>query len=128
MPAQASTNAVIQSAVAQAAQVGDDATWVSAWSSSTGGTFLWREDITNNPAALQLGDRYQIAVGGLTLTQPNATNGTAADARRAVEGRVSGGFWLQWHDGDPGTAGTANVISGLARTQIQESQFTVTTS
>ena len=46
-------------------------------------------------------------------------------ARRALAGKVAGGIWLQYHDGAPGSNGTANVISDITRTQVAQSAFTI---
>ncbi len=128
MPAQATTNVAIESAVAAAGQVGSDASWVSAWSSAAGGSYLWKAQLANNPSALALGGRWRIEAGDLTLTQPNGVGATAADAQRALEGRIAGTWHLQWHDGDPGANGTAAVIAGIARTEVEAGDFDVTTS
>ena len=120
----ARNNAVVLSAEATSALVNEDATIITLWDASTGGNLLQEITISNNPDALVLNARYQIAANAIALTQPVGTGEQEEMAKRALRGRVAGGVWVQFHDGAPGTAGTANVIA-LARVQIQESQFTV---
>ena len=120
----ARNNKVIQSAQAAAGQVGDDATWVAVWDAATSGNLLTRIQITGNPDALILDARYQIPINGLVFRQNAATNETEEFAKRALEGRIDGGVWISWHDGNPGAAGTANLIT-LARTPVAEADFTI---
>ena len=121
----ARNNAIIQSAQAQAAQAGEDATIVTLWDAATSGNLLQQLTITGNPDALVVDARYRLAVGALVIEQKVATGETQEMAKRALRGRVSGGIWIQWHDGAPGTAGTSNVVA-LARTQVTQAQFSVT--
>lgn len=123
--AQAANNTTITSIAAPQAAVGGDCTHVSLWTAETGGSFLQSVAITGNPDALALGDTYRLASGALVIEQPVDTGGTEAMARRAAAGRVLGGVWVQYHSGAPGTAGTANVITALGRTNISQSQFTI---
>ena len=109
MATASNTNAIL-SAAAQAGAVGDDCTWISLWTAVTSGTFLQRVAISNNPAALQLGQQIRIAASGITLTATPANGETEAMAKRGLEGRLDGGVWVQFHDGDPGANGTSNVI------------------
>lgn len=120
----ARNNAVILSAEATSALVNEDATIITLWDASTSGNLLQEITISNNPDALVLNARYQIAANAIVLTQPVGTGEKEEMAKRALRGRVKGGVWIQFHDGAPGTNGTGNVIA-LARVQIQESQFTV---
>ena len=170
--------------------VGEDCTWLSEWTASSGGTFLDRFELTNNPAALQLGDRYRIAPGSIVKTEPGFkrgtsvpsspilgqvfqyssnqsslsnhynTNGTTAttsassgdifvyngsrwikqsaeaavsyqteaQAVRALTARVAGGLWYQCHGNDPGVNGTANVITGINRFDVPESEWDISSS
>ena len=129
MPATATNNAVITSAAAQSGQVGDDATFISLWSAVTGGDFLRREGIDNNPAALALGQSFQFAIGELVFTDTeDSANGETNDmAVRGIRGKFDGTVYIQWHSGDPGANGTANVI-GLARTALADSALDFATT
>ena len=122
--ATAKNSALIQSAQAQAGQVGNDATWVSLWDALTNGNHLKNIQIANNPDALILDARFQIAINALVITQPIGAGESEEFAKRGVRGRITGGVWVQWHTGNPGNAGTTNVI-GVARTPIAQNQFTV---
>ena len=123
--AQATTNATVRSAAAGSAQNGQDVTHLSLWDRSSGGNFLRRTALTNNPDPLATGERVEIQAGDITITYTAGSSETEASARRAAAGAVAGGVWVQFHTGDPGSAGTSNVI-GLARVQITQGQFTIT--
>lgn len=124
--AQARNNTVILSSVATGGAIGQDCTHVSLWDASTGGNLLHQASLTNNPNALAAGDRYEIAINALSISQTPATGETEEMAKRGVTGKVAGGVWAQFHSAAPGNAGTANVIPVLGRTQIAEAEFTVT--
>lgn len=121
----ARNNAVVQSATAGSGQVGQDATWVSIWDAATGGNRLKNIQITGDPDALIQDARFQIPVNGLVFRQNAGTGETEEFAQRGLRGRIDGGVWVQWHTGDPGANGTANIIA-LARTQVAESGFNIT--
>ena len=124
--AQASNTNAVQSIAAPAVAVGDDCTHISLWSMETGGDFLQSQAISTDPAALALGERYELAAGALLIEQTAGTNETAAMAERAVRGRIAGGVWVQFHTGAPGASGSDNVIDDLGRVQIAQAAFTVT--
>ena len=123
--AQARNNVAIQSPQAPQAAVDDDCTWISLWTAQNAGTFLQRMTISSNPSPLVLGARFTAAINAIVISQPAGANETEAMAMRAAAGRVAGGVWIQFHTGDPGTAGTANLIP-IGRAQITQAQFTVT--
>ena len=122
----ANTNAV-QSIAALTGAVGDDLTWLSLWSLESGGVFLHRQSISTDPSALALGQRFNIAAAAMKLIQPTATGETEGMAERKIRGAILGGVWIQWHTGDPGSAGTSNVITELGRTNVLAADFTLTT-
>ena len=124
MPASASNTNVVHSIAAPAGAVGDDATWINAWDALNGGNNLGRQQISTDPDALALGDRYQFAAGALVFTQPEGPGETNHLSERKVRGAVAGGVWTSWHTGDPGAAGTANLIAEITRTPIAAAGFT----
>lgn len=125
MPATITVNADIESAAATGAA---DATHFSYWDAANGGNCLWASTtaITNNPDALGSGDKYEIASGTRLFTVPNPSNGgTNRMAERQANGMKASSIWVQYHSGAPGAAGTANVISTVARTEIPSARMTV---
>ena len=108
-------NEILTPAVASA-QAGSDATYYGVWDSDPDGggspKFLWGNSFSNNPAAAAEGDRWRIAAGGIVYTQ-NATASRESDetAKRKLEGLISGGLYVTFHSGNPGTNG-ANRITG----------------
>ena len=68
--------------------IGQDAMWVGIHTALTGGDFLLGIQLSNDPAALALGEVYYIAALGLAITQTAATNETEAMAQRALRGRL----------------------------------------
>ena len=93
-----------------------------------GGDLLWQQaiDSSEDPDALALGEKLEMAVGALILEQATATGETEAMAQRACTGRIDGGVYVQWHTGSPGTAGGNNIITELGRTLVAQGSFTVT--
>ena len=116
---------IVRSIAAPAGAVSDDATHITLWTAQAAGDLLLTLEITTNPDALALGDKYEIAAEALVLTQAAAADETAAMAERAVRGRIAGGVWVQFHTGAPGAAGTDNVIAELGRVQIPQAAWTV---
>ena len=116
---------VVRSIAAPAGAVGDDCTHISLWDAQQNGNFLQSQQISTDPAALALGERYEIAVEALVINQPAGANESAAMAERAVRGRIAGGVWVQFHTGAPGAQGTDNVIAELGRVEIAQGGFTV---
>ena len=123
--AQASNTNPVRSVAASGDAIGEDCTHVSLWDSQTSGTFLWRTAIQGNPSPLTAGEGYEFAAGALIIRQDVGTGETEAMAQRAAAGRVKDGVWVQYHNGDPGADGTANVIPDLTRTNIAESDFSI---
>ena len=111
--------------ITTSALVGRDATYVTLWDEEIGGNYLDQKSISNNPDALVLGERYEIAAETLVITQDKATNESDEMAIRALRGRIKDGFWVQVHDDDPGLNGTSNRISGIVRAKIEESDFEI---
>ena len=116
---------VVRSIAAPAGAVGDDCTHISLWDQQQNGNFLQSQQISTDPAALALGERYEIAAEALVINQPAGANEAAAMAGRAVRGRIAGGVWVQFHTGAPGAQGTDNVIAELGRVEIAQAGFTV---
>ena len=116
---------VVRSIAAPAGAVGDDCTHISLWDAQQNGNFLQSQQISTDPAALALGERYEIAAEALVINQPAGANEAAAMAERAVRGRIAGGVWVQFHTGAPGAQGTDNVIAELGRVEIAQGGFTV---
>ena len=124
--AQAANTRVVRSVAAPAGAVGKDCTHVTLWSAAADGDLLGRKAISTNPAPLVLDARYEIAAGSLTVTAPAGADETEAMARRAAAGKVAGGVWVQYHEGEPGAAGADNVIADMGRTAVPEAGWTIT--
>ena len=124
--AQASNTLAIQSPQAPLGAVGSDCTQASLWESQFGTGFLQSQALGNNPAPLVLGEVFEIAPGALIIEQLPGTNETELMAIRALRGRITGGIWVQFHTGNPGSTGTDNVISELGRILITQDNFTLT--
>ena len=125
MPAQrAVNNTVVRSVPAAAAAVGLDCTVVTLWDAASAGDWQFEAAISTNPDALALGERYEIASGGLAITQTPGTGESDDSAQRALAGRVDGGLWLQYHSGAAGAQRNENVIP-IARTEIPEAAWTI---
>ena len=116
---------IVRSIAAPAGAVGDDCTHVTLWTAQAAGDLLLSLAITTDPAALALGDKYEIAAEALALTQNPAAGETAALAERMLQGAIAGGVWVQFHTAAPGNAGADNVIDELGRTGIAEADWTV---
>ena len=123
--ATAKNTAAVESPGASGAAIGKDCTDISLWSARAGGDYLGAKAISTDPDALAAGEPLQIAAEALVLTQPAGADETAKMAVRALNGRVSGGLWVQWHEGAPGAAGTDNVIPVLGRTQVAQAGWTI---
>ena len=77
--------------------IGDDAMYVCKWDALTGGSFLSSSLVSNNPAALALGEVYFIAASGLQIVQIPEGNplvsfagGSGAGAIAVVEMSANG--------------------------------------
>ena len=123
--AQAANSNVESSALATAGAVGDDCTHVALWNTAVGGDLLWRQAISTDPSALALGERLQIVSGALVIDVPTATGETEAMAQRKAQGAITGGVWVSFHTGDPGSTGTDNQITELGYTGIAEADWTI---
>ena len=123
--ATATTINTIQSVPTPLNAVGADCTIITLWDSETNGEFLQEITIFSNPAALVLNEIYEIAPGGIILTQGVGSGETEEMARRALRGRILGGLWIQFHTAAAGTNGTVNAISDLGRVQATQANFTV---
>ena len=103
---------------------GDDASHWTKWSAMTGGDLKWSAALSPDPAALTANQFYRIPAGGLVQRVPIGTQGAtescAADGLHAV---LDEGEYYQLHDGDPGSAGTSNILT--TRIRIQRSEFTL---
>ena len=124
MPAIASITVAVQSAPAPPGAVGEDASWINAWSALNGGNNLGRQAISTDPDALALGDRYELDADALVLTQPEGPGETNHMSERKIRGAVLGGIWISWHTDDPGPDGADNLVTGIARTPISAANFT----
>lgn len=118
--ATATSNAVIT--FPNTVAVGSDATHFSI---ARGGTPKVRSALTGNPAALQTGQFYRFASGMLSFEIPVGTGLTASGAQDAVNGILgTGNVAVRLHSGDPGAAGTANLIPN-ATVDVAATVFTV---
>lgn len=124
--AQAANTHVVRSAAAPAAAVGKDCTHITLWDAAADGEMLGKKAISTDPAALVLDARYEMAAGALTVSAPAGADETEAMARRAAAGKIAGGVWVQYHEGEPGAAGADNVIADMGRTAVPEAGWTVT--
>ena len=120
-------NAAKSFAAADAAAVGEDATYIGIWTASSGGTFLWGRPITTNRAALVLGQQYQLAAGAVVITQNIGTGETEAMAVRALNGKLAGTLYFAVHDGNTGSNG-ANEITDIDRISITLNEWTIAES
>ena len=136
--ARARNLASILSLRATQADVGKTVSHISLWSALTGGDFLMgfpihRESFPPDfvPVALVLEAQYRIPRSDLNLVQTAITdpNGmyheTFYMAERSMRGRLVGGFFIQFHDGAPGSVGTSNVIVGIGRVGVTADQLQV---
>ena len=64
------------------------------------------------------------AAAGTAILSGRETEASATDA---LEGETAADWWIQFHDGNPGAAGTANAISDLARVQQASTNWTTAT-
>lgn len=117
-------SAIIDSEAAASAAVGEDVTHLSLWSASSSGSLLAQVSLSNNPDALVLGQRIRIAAGAILRTHTASSGFTEESARRDLRGWISGGIWVQYHDGSPGANGNNNVMN-IARTSVPAGSWTV---
>ena len=123
-------NAIVESAQAASAAVGDCQAvtfWDAAGSGTppTGGNYLWTVSLSNNIDALTLGQRIQFASGQVRYVQNAATGESNENTIRKLNGMVAGGIYMQFHDSTTvGTAGTSNVMN-LARVSLPQASWNV---
>ena len=122
--AQASNTNLIQFPAATIA--GLDVTHIGLRTAQAAGTFLGGKAVSGNPAAIQIGQRYQLAAGEIDLVVANGDY-VAAMAERFVRGGIAAGLWISLHTGNPGNNG-ANEISEswYSRVQVPQASWTVT--
>lgn len=76
--------------------------------------------------SLTLGQQYELAAGALDFVQLIGSSGmTEAMARRAITGMIGTAVWVGVHTGDPGVAGTANLVTGVGRIELALADFTI---
>ena len=111
---------------APAGAVGNDCTHYAAWDAANGGNLLQTGAIeaAPNPGALQLGERLEVAVGAIVLTQNPSVGQTEEMAKRALRGQIDGGIWISFHTAAAGNAGTENLIN-VTRASLPAANFTV---
>ena len=118
---------------AGAAQAGSRAAYLSAWDSETGGNYLFQLSLRSTALMVE-GTRYRIAGGyntstdiGITVAVSIADVGVIFATDEVCESILkkilSGNVYFQLHTGNPGTQGTANVLDGIARVRVNESQW-----
>ena len=105
-----------------ASDIGDDATFVHLYNQAAGGVLLWARQLTNNPSAIQDGQRYRIPTGMITITQPVGVGESEEMARKAIRGRISGIMYAAVATG----LNANNVLTPPARVAIPESLWDVT--
>ena len=90
-----------------------------------GGELLAQAEVVTTREALKLGEWYTFETRTLDFYQVSDTGGRTSMARRALHGKIGEGFYIQLHDGDPGTEGTANIIQQLSRIYVDRESMTV---
>ena len=108
MPAIMTYNAVGNFPVATAD--GQDMTYYGIWTAEAGGNFLGGKVLSNDPAALVTGQRWQFAAGQIVITMPDG-DGTPAFAEFLLQLAATQTLWLSAHSDDPGSTG-ANEMAG----------------
>ena len=118
----------VVSVVASGAAIGKDCTHISLWNHATASAatnLLAYFQIFNDPDAIADGEQFKIAANGVTLTYTPGTGETEVLAKAALAGVVSGGVWVQLHEDDPGSNGTANIIGVVGRLSIPQADWTI---
>ena len=88
-------------------------THISYWSALTGGTFYVSDQLTTAQAV-----PARFEVDNLLLRVPDSTGVSNASDIIGLNARAAAMTHVQAHSGDPGTAGTANIITGLSRQAV----------
>ena len=118
MPATMTYNAAAQFPAAQTA--GDDMTHYGVWSAANGGTFYGPTagTLSNDPAALAVGERWQVASGQVVLTFGDGGM-TAAWAKAKADLMAAETLYLSAHTGAPGATGADEATyTGYARVEL----------
>lgn len=75
---------------------GQDANGWRLYDAESGGNELWRDDLANDPAALQQNQFYRIASGEFVITQPIGTDGATEEfAKRELRGALGPETWAE---------------------------------
>ena len=77
-----------------------------------------------NPEPLQLGEKFEIPVGMIVLTQLPATDQSEEMVRRALRGQILGGVWVDFHTRDSTSTRRVGLIAVTAAA-LTAAQFTV---
>lgn len=87
-----------------------DATHFRIYTASTGGSSIWTDTLSNNPAALTANQFYRVPAGDIVLTFPNGNDGLqSAGSLRCANGFVSGGLHIELAESATGAAITNRV-------------------
>ena len=122
--AQASNTNLIQFAPATIAGV--DVTHIGIWSAQANGTFHGGKAVSGNPAAVAIGQRFQIAAGEVDVVVANG-DFQASMAEKFVRGGILGGLWISLHTGNPGNNGANEVNEAwYDRVTVAQADWTVT--
>lgn len=122
--ATATSASEIESEIVESAEVGDDITHIGIHTGSSGtGGFLFSFALTNNPAALVLGETVKFDAGDLVITYTPPSNMHARAAVDVLEAILSGQRYLSYHTSNPGNTGSSS-ISGIAYTSVVASDWT----
>ena len=116
----ATYNAALESAGAASGDVGDRPSHIAIWDDVNRTTFKASFALDSTLAALAEGQPIEFSSGDLVLTL--TLGGSSSDRVGAsgltdcLRGIFASNVYLSWHTGNPGTAGTANRITGIANT------------
>ena len=105
MPATLTYNAILSFPVAD--EAGLDVFAVGIYDAANGGTFYGYIDLSNNPAALAVDDRYRIPSGEISWTWDSSSVEfvSAWDTLVATLLEAHGVFYASLHSADPGVTG-----------------------
>lgn len=122
--AQASNTNIVQFPIATAAGV--DVTHIGIFSAASAGDFLGGKAVSGNPAAIAIGQRFQLAAGEVDIVVANG-DFQAEMAEKMVRGAILGGLYLSLHTGNPGTTGANEVNEAwYSRVNVTQASWTVT--
>ena len=77
-----------------------------------------------DPAPLKLGEKFEIPIGMIVLTQNVASGQGEEMVKRAIRGQILGGVWIDFHTADSGNGRRANLIA-VTTAALSAAQFTV---